>query len=139
MNEQRAKGIGEPLEKQPKRFRPTSAEDVPLLLGGQVGVDPVFPLVGVVQKMVVAKRGSDGDPYGEIDEQGKQPVVQWRLERQVVTELVNGEQEGLVDEPAKGVRHQHDEPPRGRAQLVAAVSWMAIRPKQMNFVRGQGP
>lgn len=59
-----------------------------------------------------------GQPDRQVDEQGEQAIVERPTEREIVRELVDGEQQRVVDHAAEQIAHERDQPPRRVAQEV---------------------
>ena len=118
VNEQRPERVGKALAREPQQLGEPVSKQASFELGRQIGVERLVALMGVVQEVIEAERFRHRYADWQVDEECEGAIFPGLSKSEVVTELVNCEQERLVDDTTDAVRHEHDEPPRSRAQRI---------------------
>lgn len=118
VNEHGANCIEEQLENYPDELGQRVGDVMPLGVRRYVHVDTLDALVPVMLQVVLLERDRHRDADRDVGEQPEEPVVDWGLEREVVGELVDREEEVVVEPRANRVRERNEEPPRGVAHEV---------------------
>eukprot|EP00962_Isochrysis_galbana_P014289 scaffold4087_cov96-Isochrysis_galbana.AAC.2 len=93
--------VGEDLAAGPERLGDWTADEFALQPRRDVCVDAVHALELVVIQVVAPERDGVRNPDGPVGHKGEEPVVQRRLEEEVVRELVDREKERLVPESSR--------------------------------------
>ena len=78
---------------------------------GQVGIEFVYSLEGVMFYMIAFERNRAGEQLGEVGENAGEPVGSAVFEQEVVGALMDHNKKGMIGESSKQIGRAEDDPP----------------------------
>lgn len=105
-HQQRAEAVVEGKEKHPNQLPEHTEEVATLKVCGNIHIESRNTLKRVMVKMVLSKLDTLCNAYGQVSKDGQPLVVLKLLERQPMSDLMDGKRHGVVDDASKTVSHQ---------------------------------